>query len=568
MQPLWATGDGQDLWVLIVQDDQKHLLVMHRNHRTDEPDRLYHAHINKFGHAVPLRGRIVPGGLACADGKLWLVYQGATPKSRFPVQSIAVDTNQKIRSLRYSTPAFEPSLRPGLILRSFTANHAGPWALVRVEDLDTLNNIDASQKTTPLKANTSPTSLTTQPTDHKQTPTSETLQTTPPPQTPPTQIESQPDRSEAVHEDRLLRLDRKKWINVDLPQDWPNQSRSWLLMRRTDDDFPLLVTATPAEDRIEIRVYHRQNHAWVSRLYALDPDHLRFGHDNATWTPKRLRISEAIALTVNGQLLVGFISTSPQGVGLDVSVFRDGAVTPLGTLTVTASSAKAWAALPHAWNTALLVMDTRSQLSWSHLDLQGHTTGPQPLSVATPRPLGNMSRWLIQMAVVVIATITILAMQDRNQPKLSKKIQLADLAKRAAAGGFDLLPCLMLVSGITDTQPSQILAHWPWHVTQWHEMTPGFVVIALFLLHTTLSEMFTAKTIGKSLMGIRVASLDGSPPNIWQALTRNITKILDLISPPLLIMPVVWPFRQRLGDVAARTVVITDPPKQNDSTPF
>ena len=59
------------------------------------------------------------------------------------------------------------------------------------------------------------------------------------------------------------------------------------------------------------------------------------------------------------------------------------------------------------------------------------------------------------------------------------------------------------------------------------------------------------------MFGLRVTCLDGTTPKHWQIIVRNLLKAFDLIAYPLLLLPMLRPSRQRLGDLVARTIVVS-----------
>ena len=69
-------------------------------------------------------------------------------------------------------------------------------------------------------------------------------------------------------------------------------------------------------------------------------------------------------------------------------------------------------------------------------------------------------------------------------------------------------------------------------------------------------------------MSLRVISLDGKPPTRGQMVTRNLLRLIDagLIFLPVLLVPF-SPLRQRAGDTAAGTVVITAKPHPTEDHP-
>jgi len=92
----------------------------------------------------------------------------------------------------------------------------------------------------------------------------------------------------------------------------------------------------------------------------------------------------------------------------------------------------------------------------------------------------------------------------------------------------------------------------------------GLLVLFVFLMnwgYFAVSEgFFQGRTIGKWALGLRVVQERGHPITFWSALTRNLFRTLDSI--PLygigFVSMLLNKRFQRLGDLVARTVVITE----------
>lgn len=79
----------------------------------------------------------------------------------------------------------------------------------------------------------------------------------------------------------------------------------------------------------------------------------------------------------------------------------------------------------------------------------------------------------------------------------------------------------------------------------------------VFVVYTTFSELVFTRTLGKLLLRMSVLTEKGGRPRLWQIVTRNLLRLIELA-------PQFWVFillavfsrnRQRLGDIFARTVV-------------
>src|ERR1700693_1368450 len=82
-----------------------------------------------------------------------------------------------------------------------------------------------------------------------------------------------------------------------------------------------------------------------------------------------------------------------------------------------------------------------------------------------------------------------------------------------------------------------------------------------FLYHWLLEGAFGA-TMGKAIVGVRVLNQRGGMPGLRSSAVRNVLRLLEAIGFYLLgfFVAVVSPARRRIGDYAAQTVVLEQPP--------
>jgi len=91
---------------------------------------------------------------------------------------------------------------------------------------------------------------------------------------------------------------------------------------------------------------------------------------------------------------------------------------------------------------------------------------------------------------------------------------------------------------------------------------------ALFLLvlyKPVFEAVWNGQTIGKRIVGIRVVQVSGMPVTFPQVVVRNLLRIIDIMPSSYLIGAIcvlATQRRQRLGDLAAGTVVVRDRPQQ------
>jgi uncharacterized RDD family membrane protein YckC len=96
------------------------------------------------------------------------------------------------------------------------------------------------------------------------------------------------------------------------------------------------------------------------------------------------------------------------------------------------------------------------------------------------------------------------------------------------------------------------------------------VTVAWVLYYYFALELLTGQTLGKKVMGLRVAQADGSPPELRQVAMRTVLRLVDGLGVylvGLIAMLATGQRRQRLGDLAAGTIVTTveqDGPEPKD----
>ena len=193
----------------------------------------------------------------------------------------------------------------------------------------------------------------------------------------------------------------------------------------------------------------------------------------------------------------------------------------------------------------------------------------------------DVQPWLlISMAMIVVAAAAAFsqrrrllqpvpagAQPDEKEPwaqgpptSPSNKLKLAPNFLRLAAGAIDATPILLWAAAVFDPNSATT-------VTDFSDpqiAIPGLIALMGYLLATTAAELICGASLGKILFGMRVVTAEGKPPAPMQTIVRNALRVLDLFLVPLILM-LFSPLRQRVGDMAANTVVIEPdaPPAAN-----
>jgi len=146
--------------------------------------------------------------------------------------------------------------------------------------------------------------------------------------------------------------------------------------------------------------------------------------------------------------------------------------------------------------------------------------------------------------------------------------ELAGAGSRAAAGALDLT--LVLSASLAVLLVAALVAY---SGLGFIEDVSGFVLglvgggltVVLVLYQALFSIAWNGQTPGKRFMGLRVASADGDPAGALQHLLRSLVWPIDaflLVPAPLgLILMAALPRCQRLGDLAASSVVLREEPR-------
>ncbi len=574
-QSLSVAADGSRLWLLSPETDRPGVFTVYHHALSDPPSQIT--------QVMTLRGVVRPHCVAASGNSLWIIY----PDGK--VQAILAEHSVLHDSWVYQ-PRVEPRLPTGASVRATALTHSGPWVLVRIEDPQTLTKIDTlsqpkTKATRDAAARRRRNIAIGLPPDHgindldqpKTTATDSSSKPTPPDSAaqvdPPTS--DAPSKSTALPVDRLLYLDHGKWRVRPLPQDWPHGAEAWLVTERDPNDSPTLIArlnTSNTENTDTITVYRS----------SVQPP--------VTWShqdyPVNAQANGITLMAVEGQLVLAQHQHERGQLTAELSVLRSGKILPVGAMTLDDVSPTKWSILGTGNAAALIAQHeniTRTDaaptglppLIWTQANLRGQTVlEPTDLVLKTPTWMDDFAQYALLAFVVILITVLMLAFWRRdsawNRLDLPSDVVVADLPRRAAAAAIDMAPGLLGAMAYFGMSFDDIIQHWPGNgIAQTAvQMLPGAVVIAIFVTHTTLTELILARSLGKIITGLRTTTLTGTRPRAWQLLVRGLLKSLDLLPGAwlLLMLPVIAPHRQRLGDLVGRTVVITDaPPEPEDS---
>jgi len=202
-------------------------------------------------------------------------------------------------------------------------------------------------------------------------------------------------------------------------------------------------------------------------------------------------------------------------------------------------------------------------------DNQGRALSKTPTVLSMPRDPAQVSAWQTAMTLAMFSLLAIALISTtwRSSPEVSQTAvatKLAPYGRRLVAGVIDALPLILTTLWIAyDAQsrgqnPSQGL-------TSRQELTFA-VALLVYILLATVAEALTARSAGKWVMGLRVVDAQGNRPTFGRLVLRNCMRMLDIYVLPLALI-FMTPLRQRLGDIASQTFVVTGSPESPSAKP-
>lgn len=332
---------------------------------------------------------------------------------------------------------------------------------------------------------------------------------------------------------------------ASLPEAWPRGGRGWLVMARPADALPTLIAAT-GDDAVHL--FRPAEASWTMQPVTLDD----------------IGDADLTVLSLHGRLLLARVRSSAELIEAAVWVVGPEQAHALPLLKIEKPASPLWSVAVMEQTVALLSLDAARRVVMTRTDITGsEPTVPMSMSLEQPPAFANDPDRLLIVCVLGLSTLLMVSIWRRdpswNKLNLPEALVLADLPRRIIAGALDIGPCVVLAAVATGTPLDAMHTHWPGLSGSWERLTPGAIAIALVVFHCTLSELFTGSTLGKGLMGLRVATMAGDPPDVVRILLRNLLKVMDLVAWYILpVLAIVGPHHQRLGDLVARTIVVRD----------
>lgn len=350
----------------------------------------------------------------------------------------------------------------------------------------------------------------------------------------------------------LLRLGIGKWERIALPDEVRQYDKG--ACRLLPGAHPILMSSSIGKGLTSGDVKSPR-----AKMYILQ--------DDLTWSePTEIDVnvgSIESAATVSGQTIIATPGSDRSSVV--ISCVRRGEVVPICTLR-DQTPERSLVSIPGAIGMMYLNTADRTVVL-RRIDLEtGKTIDTTNMNQPIRLDSEDFSPLILVGALLLTIVIVFIVRPDPTAVRISvpEGASLASPRRRLAAAVIDFVPSSILAILILGASPVELL-NWPLVTRDIGDAQCVLIAILITVAHSALSEMLTGRTFGKALLASRVLDTSGVRASAKQILVRNALKIVVLVVPPLALFVFINPFRQRLGDLVARTMVVVDR-KQSGNT--
>jgi uncharacterized RDD family membrane protein YckC len=205
--------------------------------------------------------------------------------------------------------------------------------------------------------------------------------------------------------------------------------------------------------------------------------------------------------------------------------------------------------------------------------MDGRPAGEPALQQIEVAPDTKLYEWINYAAIAALLLAMAGTMRRRRtiqeSLRAAGKISLAPLRLRFLAGLTDALPVVIttFISALWLSRHIEPRQNPTVQLLNPGVLYPIAISWGVYLLHTLVCELIFTRTIGKMIFGLRVVALNGQRPSMGALAIRNLLRFIDLwlLFPLLLVF--YSPLRQRIGDMAAGTLVISNTPLPEGEEP-
>jgi uncharacterized RDD family membrane protein YckC len=349
---------------------------------------------------------------------------------------------------------------------------------------------------------------------------------------------------------QLVRLvDERQWIEAPLPPDLPPDSTPWVIAVGDRGASIWLLSA---------KVASLDTGTWLDRLVNRGGWHRSLIPVDARAFRQVVRVDGRPALVMDGpgkgELSLAYVR--PHGI---VELARFQQPRPPWWLLGAGDGARLVTQAPDSGR------DDGASGQRRIMKVDAITGAWHDLGTIRPQPLAAWRMLHIPVLMVAAVTLLLLAFLFRMD---ASRVVLPDLSgplnawPRLLAFAIDFLPGALGAVLLLRCEPGALL-RLPTVVISIEESFPFLAALGITMLHSAAGELLAGGTLGKMLVGARVATTGKAP--VWLAIVlRNVLKAVILLLPPLAVFTLLNPRGQSLADQLARTVVVRDVERRGD----
>lgn len=342
---------------------------------------------------------------------------------------------------------------------------------------------------------------------------------------------------------RLVQLTGGKWVDIELPEDFsPTPGVPVHLLVCGPDRQALLVLASDADDP-SAAAYHHRTAAGEWSTGSLD-----------------LSISRVLAAVGHGERPTLLLRDSESQCSLHV-IWPGSDAPPKLALALNGFEAPAgrWTIQGLGPGYRLISASSKGSLTIAAVDsLTGDVGKPQAMSKQTPSA-GSMFQMPLLVVVAVTGLLLVILFRPREQVevKLPARHHVCPFGHRLLALMLDMVIPGVLTTLILRVPLVDLFRH-PMLSASVDDVLPFLLMAGLTAAHKMVTEMTWGVSVGKAVIGARIVSADGSKLRARSTVLRNIVGWILLVIPVIGVLALVNHFRQTIGDLAARAVIIIE----------
>lgn len=337
---------------------------------------------------------------------------------------------------------------------------------------------------------------------------------------------------------RLLRLAVTEWKEIELPEAVRQEQHLVLI----GGARPTILARDETSQGVQSIAYTlNPDQSWSASAVAIDPDGFVAStqHEGQTYIATRTGAAGRIA----------------------VSLVRPPHVYPVLELDYAASDP---GLIAFAHHLALAQAPPENdRLILTRLDVQTGEVEQPVVYRRRLRPALEDFSLLVLVGALLFSFVVMLVFRPADPSRMNVALpggaRIAEPRRRVVALLIDLLPSALLSGLILGVPLARVLdlSHLPMRAHQVDEGVPMLLMFLICVVHSTLSELLWGRTLGKALLDCWVIGIDGKRASVSAVIVRNAMKFVALCVPVLFLFVYINQYRQRLGDLAARTVVVT-----------